>query len=374
MNSSFSLEDYLKELADIVNIDSGSHDPAGVARIAGFFEGRFSSLGWKTAIHRFHDGVGPCLEATNQVRDTYDILVVGHMDTVFPLGTAAERPFTIKGDRAYGPGVIDMKASLLSAWHALRLLDKAGALKDKSVCVAFNSDEEIGSCHSRQWLEELARKSRYALIIEPARANGALVLKRKGVGRYMLEFSGVAAHAGVDPEKGASAIHELGHWIAALAKMNNYAAGTTVNVGLVSGGTASNVVADRAYAEVDIRIIDMKEAEKIERLMRDLSAKPRTKGVTVKVAGGINRPPMNPSEKTLQLCQRVEDIGTDLEMNIKWATTGGGSDGNFCAALGVPTIDGLGPVGGGTHGVNEYLEVDSVQPRLNLLSALIAKL
>ncbi len=374
--NSIQLDEFLKDLEILVNIDSGSKHPAGGAEVARRMQEKYSEMGWQVKKHSFSDAVGPCLEVTNSESPHYDILFMGHMDTVFAVGTAAERPFTVKGGRAYGPGVSDMKAGLLLTCYALQALDKRGELKKRgiSVCVAMNSDEEIGSRHSRLWLEKLAKRSRYVFVMEAARSNGALVLRRKGVGRYDIEFAGIAAHAGVEPEKGASAINELGHWIVALHSLTNSEVGTTVNVGVVSGGTAGNVVADKARAEVDVRVADMTEAAKLEEKIKELLAGPKTPGVKVRVSGGINRPPMNPSVGTEKACRIIEAVGRELGIDILWASTGGGSDGNFSAALDVPTIDGLGPIGGGAHGVAEYLEINSVLPRLNLLSELVVRL
>jgi glutamate carboxypeptidase len=307
----------------------------------------------------------------NTDKENYEILLMGHMDTVFKAGTAAERPFTIAGGKAHGPGVADMKAGLLYIYYALSSLQAEGCLEDTAVCVALNSDEEISSKISRPWLEELSRKSRYALVLEPARANGNLVNTRKGIGRYTIDITGVASHAGVDHEKGRSAISELAHWIHFLHSQTNYEIGTTVNVGMVSGGSAANVVAEQAKAEVDIRICTLEEAARLDRLIRDFAAQPRTAGVSTQVSGGVTRPPMVPSADTLALCSVVEEIAADLGITLGWTATGGGSDGSFAAALGVTTIDGLGPMGGSAHSSNEYLVVDSIEPRFQLLSAVI---
>lgn len=371
MNCQFDLATYLADLKYLVNIDSGTGYPEGVAKVAAFFEKAFAGLGWQVQAHRFDPAVGPCLEVTNSSREDYDVLLIGHTDTVFPAGTAAERPFTIRDGKAFGPGVNDMKAGLLLMYYALGFLHREKKLGDISLCVALNSDEEISSRYSRQWLEKLSRRSRYALILEPARADGNLVNKRKGVGRYKIEIAGVAAHSGVDPEKGCSAIQELAHWILALHEKTDFATGTTVNVGLAAGGTAVNVIADKARAEVDTRFFSLGEADGIEAVMRELVDSPKTAGVKAKVSGGVTRPPMMPSDETLRLCREIERIGQAVGVKVGWTTTGGGSDGCFSASLGVPTIDGLGPVGGGSHGIGEYVIVGSIAPRYDLLRAII---
>ena len=375
MNSTlFDLSTYLKDLEYLVNIDSGSSCPEGTTQVAEFFHQKFVAMEWQVRTHNFDSAIGPCLEIVNTDQKHYDVLLMGHMDTVFKTGTVAERPFTVEEDKAFGPGVNDMKAGLLSIYYALNTLQHERELNQTAVCIAFNSDEELGSIFSRPWLEELSKKSQYVLVLEAARSNGNLVNQRKGIGRYKIELAGVAAHSGVDPEKGCSAIQELAHWILALHNKTNYETGTTVNVGVISGGTTVNVVPDQAKAEVDLRICDLVEVEAIENVMHELVAHPRTSGVTAKVMGGITRPPMNPSEKTLQLCKKVEIIGCELGIDIGWAATGGGSDGSFAAILGVPTIDGLGPVGGGSHGISEYILISSIEPRFQLLRRIIQEI
>jgi len=370
----FDAAAFLQDLEQLVNIDSGSTNREGTAKVAEILAEKYAVLDWTVRTHQFDPAVGLCLEISNKPGGPYDVLLIGHMDTVFPAGTAAARPFTVKGQRAYGPGVNDMKSGLLLAYYVLGAMHKTGALSKAAICVALNCDEEIGSRYSRHWIEELARNSRYALILEPARPNGALVRQRKGVRRYTLEISGVAAHAGVDPEKGRSAIQEMAHWILALHALTDYSTGTTVNVGVVEAGTAPNVVAANAKAEVDLRVVDIAEADKVESTMRNLAAQPKTAGVTARFICGIERPPLNPSPQSLELCRAIEHIGAGLGVDVHWTPTGGGSDGNFTAALGVPTIDSLGPVGGGSHGNGEYMEIQSLQPRFNLLRGIISYL
>ena len=303
-----------------------------------------------------------------------DVLILGHMDTVFAAGTVAERPFVVRDGRAYGPGVVDCKGGLTLVYHVLQLLQQDGILETLAVRVAFNADEEISSVHSRPWLEQLAAKSACVLVAEPGRPNGDMVNQRKGIARYELEISGLAAHAGADHEKGRSAVEELAHWILALQGKTNYEAGTTVNVGVVSGGSAPNVVAAQARAQVDVRILDSGEAALLEQFLREREAKPFTAGVAVKVTGGLRRPPMLPSAQTLALGEKLKQIGMAVDMPVTWAATGGGSDGNFAAHLGVPTLDGLGPVGGRAHSEEEYLELSSLAIRFKLWYGLLTQL
>jgi len=371
MSTDFNLSEYLKDLETIVNQDSPSDFPQGVAAVADFFERKYAAMGWSAKKHEFDPAVGPCLEIKNRESNTYDLLLIGHMDTVFPQGTAAERPYCVKGDRVYGPGVADMKSGLLTMYYALKQLDQEGALDEKTVCVAQNSDEEISSVYSRAWIEALSKKSRLVLILEGARKEGILVNQRKGVGRFTIDFKGVAAHSGVDPENGRSAIGEMGHWIVALHALTDFDIGTTVNVGVVSGGSVPNMVADQAQARVDMRFKEMSEAERIEKAVYSLAENPKIEGVRAEVTGGVTRPPMNPSGKTLEICSRIDAIGDEVGMRVKWVGTGGGSDGNFSAALGIPTIDGVGPAGGRYHSAEEFLEINTIEPHHRLVKEMI---
>lgn len=370
----FNLDEYVKELEHLVNIDSGSDDPEGTAQIAAYFADKFSQMGWLVKQVNVSEAVGPCLEITNRTAAQFDMLLIGHMDTVFSKGTAKVRPFSISGNRAYGPGVVDMKASLLSVCYAMKQLEANGKLQSASVCIAFNSDEEKSSAYSRPWLEGLAAKSKCALVVEPARADGSMVHTRRGVGRYTIEFKGVASHSGVAPEKGISAINELAHWISGLHAVTNYELGTNVNVGVVNGGTTANTVAENAVALVDLRMKEMSEVTRIENTIKYLLDNPKTPGIKVNIKGGVTRPPMNPSPEALVLCGKVDKIAERLGIDFKWIATGGGSDANITAAMDVPSIDGLGPIGGLSHTVEEYLELDSVEPRLQLLCELLAEL
>lgn len=369
-NYNFDLEKYLVELEKMVNQDSGSEYPEGVANIANFLKGKYDKLGWVTKLHHLDESVGPCLEVKNKDSDMFDVLIIGHMDTVFPLGTAAERPYRLEGNKAYGPGVIDMKASLLSIYYAMeQLSEDSGDLP--SICIVYNGDEEISSEFSRPLIEERAKKSKYALILEPAREDGSLVNERKGLAKFDLEFNGIATHAGVNHEDGVSAINELANWIVEIHGLTDYEKGTTLNVGVVSGGTKANVVAAHAKAEVDLRFTDPAELERVENKFNELIKNPYTEGIKVEVKRAGLRPPMNSSKKSESLYNKVNQLGEELGIDIKWSATGGGSDANFTAALGVPSIDGLGPVGSGSHGLDEYLDINTVEARLNLLRELV---
>lgn len=369
----FILREYLNNLERLVNIDSGSTCVEGIDRVAKFFKEKYEKLNFLVKEYRFNKKAGKCLEIRNTEKENIDILIVGHMDTIFPEGTVKKRPYTTEGDRAYGPGVADMKSGLLSTYYSMKLLDK-DILNKLSICIFYNSDEEISSVYSQEKIKQLAEKSKYAFVMEPGRADGSMVIERKGLAKYFIDFKGIAAHAGVEPEKGRSAVHELGHWIVKLIGLNNYEKGTSVNFGVVEGGTVPSVVAEKAHGEIDVRFKYDAERIKIENTMNDLIRNPYTKGVEVKLERKGYRPPMNPDERVYKLCKLTEEIGEELDMEIKWMATGGGSDANFISAMGVPSIDAMGPVGGGSHGINEYIEISSIEPRIKLFTKLIERL
>lgn len=361
------LNEYLKTLEEIVNIESHSRMPDGTKNVAKFLDTKFKSLGWNTELIDIGSNVGPCLKVTNKEEEKYDILLLGHMDTVFPAGTVAERPFSIKDGKFTGPGASDMKAGVLYMYYLAKALSDNNLTDKGSICLLFNPDEEISSIASRPVIEHIAKNSSNALILESARANGALVNCRKGIAKYRITFNGIAAHAGVDPDSGASAINEFVKWAQEIIKLADKEKGTTVNIGVINGGTGANVVAEKAVCDIDVRLTDIAEGNRVDSKLKELQANPFDQRVKVDITGGILRPPFNASDKSLQLCRLVDSIAEKLGIDIKWVATGGGSDGNFTAALGVPTIDGLGPIGGGAHSEREYGEIDSIIPRFNLL-------
>lgn len=366
------LDRYQKELAYLVNIDSSSSEPVGSGKVAAFFQDQYERMGWQVEALQFAPAIGPCLKITNTPAEHYDILLLAHLDTVFPLGTAAKRPFSCHGNRAMGPGVVDCKGGALSGLYVLRALQEKGVLQGKHICVFLNSDHEgISSRYSKSVNQALARKSACALVLECGRANGNLVYQRKGIARYYLKVTGRSAHAGVDYKSGRNAIEELAYWIIALQGATDFAKETTVNVGLVEGGTAINAVPGEAKAAVDVRYYDRQEILRIEQLMQGLQQHPHVPDTQVEIDGGITRPPMLPTDKTRQLMQLIEAQGKRMGVAFGWTASGGGSDGSFAADAGTPTIDGLGPVGGGAHTEREYMEIDSVIPRARLLAAVM---
>ncbi|WP_232696239.1 M20 family metallopeptidase [Brevibacillus daliensis] len=300
------------------------------------------------------------------------ILIAGHYDTVWPLGEAEKRPFTIEGEKAFGPGVYDMKAGVLQALFAIKALQHFNRLpSDKTIVLLLTGDEEIGSPSSRALLEEEAKKAEAAFILEPPMAtNGALKTWRKGSAHFSVIAKGISAHAGVDHEKGVSAIEEMSYQIQALQKLTDYQVGTTVNVGLVHGGIARNVVADYAEAHIDVRIRTMEEAERITRSISNL--RPVLAKAELIVTGGLSRPPMERTVMSEALFQKAYQIAkAELNLLLSEEGTGGVSDGNFIAACGVPTLDGLGASGDFAHSPKEFIWIPHISQRTTLLAKLI---
>lgn len=373
MMNEFLAEEYLQELEKIVNIDSGSRIPGGTDKIADYFEKIYKGLGLSVKRTQPSPELGPCLEIRNRVdEEGIDVLLAGHMDTVFPEGTVKQRPFFREGNLAYGPGIMDMKAGLLLGYYLVKSMVESRV--DISFCVAMNSDEEISSVSSQEWLKGLARKSTYAFILEPGRKNGEFVSERKGLARYVAKFQGIAAHAGVAPQDGASAVHEMGRWISALADLNNYEIGTSVNIGKVFGGTAANVVCDYADCQIDTRFCSIDESEKVKKVFDTLCNNPFDSRVLPTVSREGFRPPMTCTPMAAKLLKLLKDTGESMGIPVQWVKTGGGSDGNFIAFEGCTVVDGAGPSGEGAHSNKEFLHLDSIEPRLKLLYQTMLKL
>src|SRR5437764_5215290 len=315
----------LSDLKALVEIESPSSSKAAVDHLADFLAARLEHLGAQAQIHRVTDFGNHVQADFTGVSESKPVLLLGHTDTVWELGTLKQMPFRVDNDRVWGPGVLDMKAGIAIAMHALGLLREHN-VPHPPVRMLFVSDEEVGS-HSSRWItQRLALESQAVLVLEPGQGlEGAVKTSRKGVGVYELKVRGVAAHAGVEPGQGASAIHELAHQIETLTSFIDFSQGRTVNVGLIKGGTRSNVVAAEAWAEVDVRVKTMEEAKLIDKKMHSLGAQdPRC---MVAVSGGINRPPMERTERGVMLYRRAARVGEALGLKIDEQSTGGGSDG-----------------------------------------------
>ena len=301
------------------------------------------------------------------------ILVLGHTDSVYDLGTLLRMPFRVDGGRAYGPGTFDMKAGLVMALHAAAALRAVGAAQRKRWVFLWTSDEEIGSESARPYIEREARRSDAVLVLEPALgAEGRLKTSRKGVGDMELVVTGRAAHAGINPQDGVNAIHELALQIERVRQWNNPRQGVSVNADVVIGGTRSNVIAEHARAQVDVRVTSLKQARALEKKFRGL--RPVLRGARLEVRGAIDRPPLERTAGVVRLFRHAQGLMRDLGLPLGEASTGGGSDGNMTAALGVPTLDGLGAVGDGAHSSHEHVVIRKLPERAALIAGLLATL
>jgi glutamate carboxypeptidase len=303
------------------------------------------------------------------VQSKDQILVLCHLDTVWPPGEAAKRPFNIVEGRAYGPGVLDMKAGVVQLVFAMRGLEALGFQPNTRIVALLTCDEEIGSVNSREIIENEAQQSRAVLVPEPAMPDGALKTGRKGWGLFRLMAYGRTAHAGANPESGLSAIEELARQIIYLHSLTDYAVGTTVNVGVVQGGTRPNVIAGYSEAEIDVRVSTLAEAEHVLAAINDL--KPILNGSRISINGGLNRPPMGRTAGNVKLFQQAHFLAHELGFYVDEAISGAASDGNFSASLGIPTLDGLGAVGAGPHAEDEYIDVASLPESTALLACLL---
>jgi glutamate carboxypeptidase len=307
--------------------------------------------------------------AADESTDNQQLLVVGHLDTVWPIGTLAARPFRVEGDRAFGPGIFDMKSGVMLAQFAIRAINELGLVTKRRTTLLMTCDEETGSHFSRDIIEEEARRTHAALVLEPPIPGGTIKTGRKGVGEFEVIIRGRSAHAGNDPRAGISAITEMAHQILAINKLNDYDCGTTVNVGVVRGGVLPNVIAAEARVFVDMRFRTQDEGQRITEAMSGL--RPVVDGARIELRGGINRPPLVRTEETGELFELAKSLASEIGFVLKEGSVGGGSDGNFIAALGVPVLDGLGVDGAGAHAEHEHILISDIPRRAALLTGLI---
>lgn len=354
----------------LARLESPSTDPVAVNGCGALLAERLMALGGRV-------DVLPQQHAGSHVRAEFGggdagILMLGHFDTVWPVGQIARMPVRHEAGRLYGPGVFDMKGGIAIAMLAVRTLIELQRLPRHKIVMLWTTDEEVGSATSRALLEREAARSRAVLVLEPALPGGAVKTARKGVGEFTVTATGVPAHAGIEPGRGASAIHELAWQITRLLDLEEPARGLTLNVGTVRGGSRPNVVAESAAVEVDVRIPTSADVERVAAAMARLS--PRDPRVRLMVTGGVNRPPLERSAGVAALYEQARQVALLLGRDLAEGETGGGSDGNFTAALGVPTLDGLGAVGGGAHALDEHVELDSLAFRAALVAGLLLRL
>ena len=363
------LPDALALLKRLVALESPSTDKAAVDRCSAFVEATFGQLGLATqripstttGDHVIADWPGGDDRAGR-------VLALLHLDTVWPVGTLQKMPIREENGRLYGPGAYDMKGSVAIAWQAISAVRDTGRAPRRRLRLLFTSDEEIGSNTSVELIRAEALQSDLVLVMEPALPNGELKTARKGVGGFRIVAHGRSSHAGGNHDKGVNAIEELAHQVLALQRLTDYERGTTINVGVIAGGSRSNVVPDRAEIDVDFRAASMAEVERVEQAFQSL--RPVLPEARLEVSGGLNRPPMERNETMVATFEKARRIGVAIGLDLKEGSTGGGSDGNFTAALGIPTLDGLGPLGDGAHALHEHVVVESLARRAALLAAL----
>src|SRR5580765_1718133 len=356
-------------LRKMVEIESPSDDKAAVDRMGAFLAEVFERLGGQVTFY-------PQQAAGNHLKAEFaggasgkPVLLLGHFDTVWPMGTLAKMPFQIKDGRAFGPGVYDMKAGITMMIFALRGLKEAGAAH-RPVTILLDTDEEVGSTTGRPVVEATARECEAVLVLEPSQGpQGHLKTSRKGVGEITIRVRGRASHSGVDFEKGRSAIVELARQLLEVVRFTDLSRGITVNPGVIQGGTRSNVIAAEAWAEVDLRIARAADAAMLEQKFAAL--KPFDPDCSIELSGGIKRPPMERTEGTVRLFGIAREIGEGMGWKLEESSTGGGSDGNFTSALGVPTLDGLGALGEGAHASHESIVIKELPQRTALLAGLL---
>ena len=351
-----------------VEIETPTEAPAQVNRLADLVAGGYRGLPATVERVAGHGGCGDHLVARSSWGQSEPgILILSHLDTVHPMGFIERLPFKIEGDSAFGPGIYDMKGGAYLAYHAFRQLCAQGTPPPLGVTQLYVSDEEIGSPTSRALIEAEGRRAKYVLVTEPARDGGKIVTGRKGVARFEVFIKGVPSHAGTRPEDGRSAIRELGNVIQTLEAMNDIKRGVTVNVGVVRGGTKPNVIAEEAYAEVDMRVPTIADADDL--VPKILGLKSRTDGVSVRVVGELNRPPYEKGNAGAALYEHARTLAAEIGFELVDTATGGGSDGNFTAPH-TATLDGLGVDGKGAHTHYEQMYISSIEPRARLLHRL----
>jgi glutamate carboxypeptidase len=361
-------EQWLRDTIEtLVRLESPSTDKAAVDRCGTEISARLEAIGGR--VNRMKQQ-----ERGDHVRAEFggagpQIMMLGHFDTVWPVGQLERMPLREQDGRLHGPGIFDMKSGLSIGMLAVRAVLEHRARVMPRVVMIWTTDEEIGSTTSRAIIEAEAGRSAAVLVLEPSLPGGAAKTSRKGCGEFHLTVHGVSAHAGIDPGKGASAIHELALQIAQITQLQDLTRGVSVNVGTISGGSRTNVVAERAEAAIDVRVPTMADAAQLEAAFAALQ--PRLKGTRLEIHGGVERPPLERSPQVVRLFEQARGVAATLGRELGEGGTGGGSDGNFTAALGVPTLDGLGPRGDGAHALHEHVEVDDLTWRAAFIAALL---
>lgn len=356
-------------IREIVEIESPSYDAERSREVVLWVENEARKIALDLEIEKIAaDGYGEHLIIRAFSGDAKPILLLGHTDTVHPVGTKLANPTRIDGDKFFGCGIFDMKANVILMLEALRYFAETGTRPARPITIFLSCDEEVGSFTGRPLLEREAANAAGCLVFEPSAA-GRVKTGRKGTGMYEIKTHGIPAHAGLEPEKGASAILELARQIEKVSALNAPEIGTTMNVCTIKGGTTTNVIPEHASCSVDVRFSSMEEAERIDRVFRDLE--PFDDRVSVQISGGINRPPMERTDDVVALFEKAREIGASFGYDIGETQVGGASDGNFVAAMGVPVLDGLGITGDGAHTLNEHIVISDIERRATLVSVLL---
>lgn len=362
-------EDMVAHLQGLVEIESPTRVKRAVDRLGALVARQAKDLGARVTLERQTNRGDHVVARWNESPADPQLLILCHLDTVWPLGTLDERPVYREDGRLYGPGCYDMKASVTLVLAALRGLQRLNLWPLRPITVLFTSDEELGSRTSRSLIEHEAQRSALVMVMEPSLNRGGLKTSRKGTGRVLVVTRGVPAHAGAAHDEGVNAIEEMAHQILALQRMTDYARGTTINVGRIQGGERTNIVPDQAKVWVDMRVTSQEEGQ---RMLEQVSAlAPQLPGASVQVKAKLSRPPMPRDALMIQTFQQAADIAAEIGLQLGEGKSGGASDANFCAALGVPTLDGLGPLGDGAHAYHEHVRIASLPERAALLAALL---
>ncbi len=366
------MDAFMACLRRAVEIESPSLNPAAIDRMAKFFADEFRARGAKVRLlSNAKAGSAMVAEFWAEVHDAQPVLLLGHLDTVWDIGMLAQMPFSVREGRAYGPGIYDMKSGIVCGLWAVQALAALGITPPGPVRFFLNADEEVSSLAFRDELLDEARRARAVLVLEPAAAQGALKTARKGVGEFQVTVHGRSAHAGINPSAGVNAISELARQIPRIEKLARPKRGLTVNVDVIQGGSRVNVIPELAVARVDVRVPTLRDRDKIEAQMRALL--PIHADAKMEITGGVNRPPLERKMATA-LFRKARELGRQMGLELNEASTGGGSDGNFTAALGIPTLDGLGGTGDGAHARHEHVMVSELPQRAALLAALMASI
>ena len=364
-------EAMIQQMAGWVNQDSPTYNKSAVDTMGQITVNAFEQAGATLAAVHSQPDLGDHYTVTYGTGDT-QILILCHFDTVWPMGEASKRPFAIEKGYGTGPGVHDMKGGTAMGLFALKAIRRLNLQPHHKLVFLLTSDEEIGSPTSREIIQAEGKKSQYCLVLEGAHNRQRLTTSRKGVGRFTVSVTGKAAHSGVEPQNGASAIEELARQIQLLHRMTDFERGVTVNVGVISGGERPNIVAPRAEAQVDLRVSSVADGDSLSREIMNLQ--PQLAGCTIQVTGGITRPPFEETPAGLALFEQARAIAQKLGFDVEKFASGGGSDGNLVAATGTPTLDGLGTMGGGAHALTEHIVLDALPLRTTLLTELLLSL